>query len=61
MDAYVLNVMFDRLAVAGFQSDDNLKALLVRQGAHFDQGDDGELRRINPPSWLEHEDYKQLQ
>ena len=60
VDSYVLDVAFVLEAVKKFVSDDNLKAFLVRQGARFNQGADGELKRIEPPSWLQHEDYKYL-
>ena len=60
VDSYVLDVAFDRDAVKTFGSDDNLKAFFVRQGARFNQCADGELKRIEPPSWLQHEDYRHL-
>lgn len=60
MDSYVLDVAFDRDAVKTFGSDDNLKAFFVRKGARFNQSADGELKRIEPPSWLQHEDYRHL-
>ena len=60
VDSYVLDVAFDREAVKSFGVDENLKAFFVRQGARFNQSADGELKRIEPPSWLQHEDYRHL-
>jgi len=60
VDSYVLDVAFDREAVKSFGVDENLKAFFVRQGARFNQSADGELKRIEPPSWLQHEDYWHL-
>jgi len=60
VDNYVLDVTFDRGAVKSFGVDENLKAFFVRQGARFNQSADGELKRIEPPSWLQHEDYRHL-
>jgi len=59
--SYVLDVAFDREAVKAFGPDDNLEALLARLGGRFDKNEDGGLNRIQPPSWLQHEDYKHLQ
>ena len=61
VDSYVLDVAFDREAVKAFGPDDNLEALLARLGGRFDMNEDGGLNRIQPPSWLQHEDYKHLQ
>jgi len=61
IDSYILDASFDRNAVKTFDQDDKLNALLVRLGARFDMDTDGRLNRIQPPSWLLHEDYKHLQ
>jgi len=60
VDSYVLDVPFGREAVRVFGADDNLTALLVRLGGRFDVDANGGLRRIDPPSWLQHDDYKDL-
>ncbi len=61
LDSYVLDVTFNPEAVKGFGSDDNLSAIFARQGGRFDVNADGGLSRIEPPSWLQHEDYQHLQ
>ena len=61
VDSYVLDVAIHRKAIQAFGNDDNLTAFLVRSGGRFDVDADGGLRRIEPPSWLEHQDYKYLQ
>lgn len=61
VDSYVLDVTFDRETVKAFGQDDNLDGLFARLGGRSDMNGDGGLNRIEPPSWLQHEDYKHLQ
>jgi len=61
VDSYVLDVAFDREKTKAFGHDDNLTAFMVRSGGRFDVDTDGGLNRIEPPSWLEHQDYNHLQ
>ena len=61
VDSYVLDVTFNREAVKVFGDGDNLTAFLVHLGGRFDVDANGGLSRIEPPSWLQPEDYKHLQ
>lgn len=61
VDSYVLDVPFDRERVKAFGQDDSLDGLFAHLGGRFDMNGDGGLNRIEPPSWLQHEDYKHLQ
>lgn len=60
VDSYVLDVPFDREAVQAFGADDNLAAFIVRWGGRYDLNPYGGLKRIEPPSWIRYEDYKDL-
>jgi hypothetical protein len=61
VDSYLLDVPFQRAAVAAFgQAEQNLVSFITRQGGRMKSDDDGGLGRIEPPSWLAHEDYKNL-
>ncbi len=57
IDSYLLDVAFQRQAVIEFgQGEQNLLAFFVRLGARLKQNAEGALDRIEPPSWLAHED-----
>jgi len=61
IDSYLLDAAFQRSAVIEFaQGEQNLLAFFVRQGGRFKQNTDGGLERIEPPSWITHEDYRHL-
>ena len=61
VDSYLLDVPFQRAAVAAFgQGEQNLVSFIAQQGGRMKLDDDGGLGRIEPPSWLAHEDYKNL-
>lgn len=60
VDSYVLDVTLNRDAVKNFDGE-NLTAFMVRSAARFDVNADGGLNRIEPPSWLQHEDYSHLE
>ncbi len=60
IDTYVLDVPFQRASVAAAgPNPENLTALVAKQGGRMQLGPDGELDRIEPPSWLTHEDLAQ--
>ncbi len=61
VDAYVLDVTFSRDALKNFVPGQNLAAFFASLGSRFDVRADGGLNRIDPPSWLKHEDYQHLQ
>lgn len=61
IDSYLLDVAFQRQAVIEFgHGDEHLLGFFVRLGARLKQNADGGLDRIEPPSWLTHEDYRHL-
>ena len=61
IDSYLLDVAFERQAVIELgQGEQNLIALVVRLGGRLKQNADGGLDRIEPPSWIAHEDYRDL-
>ena len=61
IDSYLLDVPFQREAVVAFgQEQQRLVSLMARQGGRMKLNDDGGLERIDPPSWLAHEDYRHL-
>lgn len=60
VDSYVLDVTLNRDVVKEFDGA-NLTAFMVRSAARFDVNSDGGLNRIEPPSWLQHKDYRHLQ
>jgi len=60
-DSHLLDVPFQRAAVVEFgRGEQNLVSFIARQGGRMKLDDDGGLGRIGPPSWLVHEDYKNL-
>ncbi len=61
VDAYVMDVTFSRDALKNFVPGQNLAAFFASLGSRFDVRADGGLNRIDPPSWLKHEDYQHLQ
>ncbi len=61
IDSYLLDVAFQRQAVIEFGPEgQNVLAFVVRQGGRFKQNVGGGLDRIEPPSWITHEDYRHL-
>jgi hypothetical protein len=61
IDSYLLDVPFQREAVVAFrQEEQNLVSLIARQGGRMKLDDANGLERIEPPSWLAHEDYRHL-
>ena len=55
-----LDVTFARGAVKDFDANENLTAFMARSGGRFDRNMDWGLDCIEPPTWLQHEDYKHL-
>ena len=61
IDSYLLDVPFGREAVVGFgKEEQNLAALIARLGGRMKADGAGGLERIEPPSWLTHDDYRSL-
>jgi hypothetical protein len=57
IDSYVLDIKFTRDELKNFNLETtSMLSFLVHSGARFNQAPDIKLERIEPPSWLKHED-----
>jgi len=57
IDTYVLDLKFTREELKAFNPDTTpMHPFLVHSGARFQMAGDYQLARIEPPSWLNHED-----
>jgi hypothetical protein len=57
IDPYILDLKFTREELKSFNPETTaMQAFLVHSGARFQMAADYQLARIDPPSWLNHED-----
>jgi hypothetical protein len=57
IDSYVLDVKFPREELKNYNPETTpMRSFLIHVGARFDQAANFKLQRIEPPSWLKHED-----
>jgi hypothetical protein len=56
IDTYVLDLRFTRKELKAFNPETPIHPFLVHSGAKFQMAADYQLARIEPPSWLNHED-----
>lgn len=57
IDSYVLDIQFARDALKNYNPETtSMISFLVHSGARFNQAADFKLERIEPPSWLKHDD-----
>ena len=57
IDTYILDLKFAREELRSFNPETtSIHSFLVQSGARFQMAADYQLERIEPPSWLNHED-----
>jgi hypothetical protein len=57
IDTYILDLKFTREELKSFNPETTpMQPFLVHSGARFQMAADYQLQRIEPPSWLNHED-----
>lgn len=60
IDSYVLDVKYPREEMKNYNPESTpMRSFLVHIGARFNQASNFKLERIDPPSWLKHEDVQQ--